>query len=119
MCIKDRAVPGVDAMALVDPEQSWKTNHKTRQLTYWEAEGVQAAGEGKWAVSYLRREPITVLNSSKQPITAAHLLPREREALKRQDKKLKKEENFWRFFYQSSSFYSLMRRLSYQKLQQD
>lgn len=42
-------------------------------------------------MSYLRREPITVLNSSKQPITAAHLLPREREALKRQEKTLKKK----------------------------
>lgn len=51
---------------------------------------MQAAGEGKWAVSYLRREPITVLNSSKQPITAAHVKGKRSNVKRRRKRKRKK-----------------------------
>lgn len=51
-----------------------------------------AAGEGKWAVSYLRREPITVLNSSKQPITAAHVKGKRSNVKRRRKKKRKRKK---------------------------
>lgn len=53
---------------------------------------MQAAGEGKWAVSYLRREPITVLNSSKQPITAAHVKGKRPNVKRRRKKKRKRKK---------------------------
>lgn len=53
---------------------------------------MQAAGEGKWAVSYLRREPITVLNSSKQPITAAHVKGKRSNVKRRRKKKRKRKK---------------------------